>query len=198
VIAQESERLTRIVSDILLANQLDAGRLRLTTQEVDIARLASDVVEEMQATLDGRRDISLELAAPDGSVVVSGDEDRLRQVLLNLVDNAVKYSPDGGRVQVEIEPRESGLRIAVSDEGLGIPHGEQQRIFSKFYRIDPHQTLGVGGTGLGLYICRELVRRMDGRVSVDSREGYGSTFFVDLPLAPLRLAEGHTAEPQPA
>jgi PAS domain S-box-containing protein len=198
VIAQESERLTRIVSDILLANQLDAGRLRLTTQEVDIARLASDVVEEMQATLDGRRDISLELAAPDGSVVVSGDEDRLRQVLLNLVDNAVKYSPNGGRVQVEIEPRESGLRIAVRDEGLGIPHGEQQRIFSKFYRIDPHQTLGVGGTGLGLYICRELVRRMDGRVSVDSREGHGSTFFVDLPLAPLRLAEEHAAEPQRA
>jgi PAS domain S-box-containing protein len=186
VIAQESERLTRIVSDILLANQIDSGRLRLQDQAVDVTGLARDVVDEIHAALlDGREDISLELVAPDRAAVVSGDEDRLRQVLLNLVDNAVKYSPDGGRVQVELEPRDNALRIAVRDEGLGIPHGEQQRIFGKFYRVDPQQTRGVGGTGLGLYICRELVRRMEGRVSVTSREGEGSTFVVDLPLAPV-------------
>jgi signal transduction histidine kinase len=110
-------------------------------------------------------------------------------VLLNLIDNAVKYSPEGGRVEIELEPRGSGLRIAVRDEGLGIPHGEQQRIFAKFYRLDPQQTRGVGGTGLGLYICRELVRRMEGRVSVSSREGEGSTFVVDLPLLPSSARE---------
>ena len=193
VIAQESERLTRIVSDILLANQIDAGKLRLRDQMVDMAGLARDVVEEVRAALNGRQDITLELVAPDTGSLVSGDEDRLRQVLLNLVDNAVKYSPEGGRVEIRLEPRENGLRIAVRDEGLGIPHGEQQRIFGKFYRIDPQQTLGVGGTGLGLYICRELVRRMEGRVWVDSQEGHGSTFVVDLPLAPTRAPE-----PQPA
>jgi PAS domain S-box-containing protein len=193
VIAQESERLTRIVGDILLANQLDAGRLQLSDQEVDVTGLARDVVEEMRAALDGREDITLELIAPPAGMLVSGDEDRLRQVLLNLVDNAVKYSPDGGRVEVALEPTESGLRIAVRDEGLGIPHGEQQRIFGKFYRVDPQQSRGVGGTGLGLYICRELVRRMEGRVSVTSREGHGSTFVVDLPLAPVRARQ-----PQPA
>jgi signal transduction histidine kinase len=193
VIAQESERLTRIVGDILLANQLDAGRLRLADQEVDIAGLARGVVDEMRAALDGRQDITLEMLGPDEGVLVTGDEDRLRQVLLNLIDNAVKYSPDGGRVQVELERRENGLRIAVRDEGLGIPHGELQRIFGKFYRVDPQQTRGVGGTGLGLYICRELVRRMEGRVWVTSREGHGSTFIVDLPLAPMRAPQ-----PQPA
>jgi signal transduction histidine kinase len=174
VIAQESERLTRIVADILLANQLDAGRLRLTDQEVDMAGVARDVVDEMRATLDGREDITLEMVGAVEGLLVTGDEDRLRQVLLNLVDNAVKYSP-------------------VSDQGLGIPHGELQRIFGKFYRVDPQQTRGVGGTGLGLYICRELVRRMEGRVWVTSREGQGSTFIVDLPLAaaPAR-------QPQPA
>jgi two-component system, OmpR family, phosphate regulon sensor histidine kinase PhoR len=193
IIAQESERLTRIVGDILLANQIDAGRLRLSHQEVDLAGLARDVVEEVGATLDGSEDVTLELVAPDSATPVSGDEDRLRQVLLNLVDNAVKYSPNGGRIEVRLEPRDDGLRIRVRDEGLGIPHGEQQRIFGKFYRVDAQQISGVGGTGLGLYICRELVRRMDGRIWVTSREGHGSTFVVDLPLSRVL-----TPEPQPA
>jgi signal transduction histidine kinase len=193
VIAQESERLTRIVSDVLLANQIDAGRLRLRDQEVDVAGLARDVVDEMRAALDGRDDIAFELLVPDPVGRVIADEDRLRQVLLNLIDNAVKYSPDGGRVEVELEQRQSSLRIAVRDQGLGIPHDEQQRIFGKFYRVDPQQTLGVGGTGLGLYISRELVRRMQGRVWVTSREGEGSTFVVALPLAAVPAAQ-----PQPA
>ena len=105
-------------------------------------------------------------------------------MLINLIDNAVKYSPDGGRIEVNVEPRDSGIRVVVRDEGIGIPGKEQQRIFGKFYRVDPQLSRGVGGTGLGLYICRELVRRMHGRISVDSREGEGSTFVVDLPLAP--------------
>jgi two-component system, OmpR family, phosphate regulon sensor histidine kinase PhoR len=189
VIAQESERLTRIVGDILLANQLDAGRLRLTDQEFDAVGLVRNVAAEVEASLSGNEGISLEAVTPESVALVSGDEDRLRQVLLNLIDNAVKYSPQGGRVEIELELRDSGLRIAVRDEGLGIPHGEQQRIFGKFYRLDPQQTRGVGGTGLGLYICRELVRRMEGRVSVSSREGEGSTFVVDLPLLPSSARE---------
>ena len=189
VVAQESERLTRIVGDILLANQIDAGRLRLKDLEVDVAELARAVVEEMEATLSGKEGILLELDTPASLPRVSGDEDKLRQVLLNLIDNAVKYSPDGGRVTVRVEQRDSGLRIAVTDEGLGIAHGEQQRIFGKFYRIDPQQTRGVGGTGLGLYICRELVRHMAGRVTVTSREGHGSTFVIDLPLLPIGTRE---------
>jgi PAS domain S-box-containing protein len=193
VIAQESERLTRIDADILLANQIDAGRLRLSDQEFDVAGLVRDLVDQVEASLAGTEGISLELVAPETLAPVSGDEDKLRQVLLNLIDNAVKYSPDGGHIQIEVEQRDSGLRIAVRDQGLGIPHGEEQRIFGKFYRVDPQQSRGVGGTGLGLYISRELVRRMEGRVSVASREGEGSTFVVDLPLMPLRVRE-----PQPA
>jgi PAS domain S-box-containing protein len=189
VVAQESERLTRIVGDILLANQIDAGRLRLKDLEFDVAELVRAVVEEMEAVLSGKEGIELVLEAPESLPRVFGDEDKLRQVLLNLVDNAIKYSPDGGRVGIRVEQRDSGLRIAVSDEGLGIPHADLQRIFGKFYRVDPQQTRGVGGTGLGLYICRELVRHMDGRVSVTSREGHGSTFVVDLPLLPIAHRE---------
>jgi len=183
VIADESERLSRITSDILLASNLDSGRLRLERKELDVGQLVREVVAEMRALFADRDDISFELTIPDSLAPVSADGDKLRQVLINLLDNAVKYSPDGGRVGVRVEPQNNGLRLAVSDEGLGIAHGEQQRIFGKFYRVDPQQSRGVGGTGLGLYICRELVRWMEGRVSVASREGAGSTFVVDLPLA---------------
>ena len=99
---------------------------------------------------------------------VAGDPDKVGRVLINLVDNAVKYSPDGGRVTVRVERAGSHVRFAVADEGLGIPPAEQRRVFEKFYRLDPNMTRGVGGTGLGLYICRELVRRMDGRIWVES------------------------------
>jgi PAS domain S-box-containing protein len=188
VIAQESERLTRIVGDILLANQIEAGRLKFKKQEVDLRAIAQEAIDEIRATLVARDDIAFELAAPE-SMVVHGDGDKLRQVLLNLVDNAVKYSPAGGRIEVHLETRVNGLRMEVRDEGIGIPHAELKRIFGKFYRVDPQLIRGVGGTGLGLYICRELVRRMEGRLSVTSAEGQGSTFVVDLPLQQIRPPE---------
>ena len=183
VIAHESERLSRIADDILFANKLDSGQLALGENGIDLRALARDVVEEMRGCFAAREDISFELTVPDALDSVAGDPDRLRQVLINLIDNAVKYSPDGGRVEVAVESRDGGVRIAVRDQGIGIAPLEQRRIFGKFYRVDPGLARGVGGTGLGLYICRELVRRMDGRLSVSSEEGKGSTFAVDLPVA---------------
>ena len=198
VIAHECERLTRIVGDILLANQLDAGRMRLVREEIEVDVLVREVVEQMRASLDGAATVELAIESPGRLEPVVGDADKLRQILLNLVDNAVKYSPEGGRVELRVEPRDGGLRFEVSDHGLGIAHGEQQRIFGKFYRVDPNLTRGVGGTGLGLYICRELARRMDGRVSVRSREGEGSTFVVDLPLVAARPGQQAAAVSQSA
>ena len=197
VITTESERLTRIASDILLANTLDSGRLRLETGRVDLGDLAKEVVEEMRSAFAEREDIMITLRPVNGGAQVSADPDKLRQVLINLVDNAVKYSPDGGRVEIEVEPRDSGIRVVVRDEGIGIAGNDQQRIFGKFYRVDPHLSRGVGGTGLGLYICRELVRRMQGRISVESREGSGSTFCVDLPVAPVAASERQAAVSDP-
>ncbi|HKB19621.1 MAG TPA: ATP-binding protein [Gaiellaceae bacterium] len=189
VIAQESERLSRVAGDILLANRIDSGRLQLDTKRLDVGLLVQDVVAHMRSGFAEREDVRLELVAVESGVFVAGDEDKLRQVLINLVDNAVKYSPDGGAIEVRVEPNGTSLRVSVRDEGLGIPHGEQQRIFGKFYRVDPQLSRGVGGTGLGLYICRELVRRMDGRLTVTSKEGEGSTFAVELPLAVAPVAE---------
>jgi signal transduction histidine kinase len=120
---------------------------------------------------------------------VVGDGVRAHQVLANLIDNAIKYSPGGGRVEVAAEQDGESVRFSVRDEGLGIPIGEQDRIFEKFYRLDPDNRHGVGGSGLGLYICRELVRSMNGRLWVESAPARGATFVFELPIAEPLLAE---------
>ncbi len=183
VIVQESERLTRVASDILLAGRLDTGGIKLAVEQVDIVPLAREVADEVGTSDLGNGKLAIEVVATTAVAPFAGDSDRLRQVLINLVENAVKYSPSGGKIEIRVESDDGHLRVAVQDTGVGIAQGEQRRIFGKFYRVDPNQTRGVGGTGLGLYICRELVRRMNGRIWVDSREGHGSTFFVELPVA---------------
>ena len=181
VVASESERLARIVNDVLWASRLDAGVLDVTIESCDATVLAGAVVAAAKAHLPGGIELALETGP--GIPLVAGDPDKVRQVLVNLVDNAVKYSPDGGLVEVRVEATDRTVRFLVSDRGLGIPAAEHGRIFEKFFRLDPNLTRGVGGTGLGLYICRELVLRMGGRIWVESEEGTGSTFAFELPVA---------------
>jgi two-component system phosphate regulon sensor histidine kinase PhoR len=182
IIAQECDRLTHIVNEILLADHLDSGRLRFLPAPVDPLQAVTKVVEA--ARVYAPESVAIEVEAGDELPALSADPEHLRQILANLVDNAVKYSPDGGRISVHVESRNGFVRFAVGDEGLGIPTGEQDRIFDKFYRLDPNLTRGVRGTGLGLYICRELVRRMEGHIAVESTPGKGSRFVVDLPVLP--------------
>jgi PAS domain S-box-containing protein len=181
IIASESDRLTRIVDDVLWASRVDSGRLTLAIDRFDAAQLAAGIVAAARAHLPAG--IRIAFDASRSLPPAAGDPDKVRQVLANLLDNAVKYSPDGGDVELRIEAQEGRMRFSVRDRGLGVPPAEQARIFEKFYRLDPQLTRGVGGTGLGLYICRELVRRMGGRIWVASGEGAGSTFFFELPLA---------------
>ena len=180
IISTESARLARLLDDILWVSRLDSGQADTFITPVEARELISDVVDATRTHLPPT--LSLELHQPEAPTVVAADPDKLRQVLLNLVENAVKYS-NAGRIEVRVEPQDGMLRFSVRDEGLGIPPEEQERIFDKFHRLDPHMTHGVGGTGLGLYICRELVERMDGRIWVDSEPGRGTTFTFELPLA---------------
>jgi PAS domain S-box-containing protein len=178
IIEAESVRLTRIVEQILVAGQLDADAVELELEPCDPGEVAAGVVETASLNLpDG---ISLRLESDDARPVLC-DVNKLRQVLINLVDNAIKYSPNGGDVEIRLDARNGECLIEVADEGLGIPSSERERIFEKFYRLDPEQTRGVGGSGLGLYICRELVKRMNGRLEVESEPGKGSRFTVRLP-----------------
>ena len=179
VIAEESGRLSEIVNDLLLASQLDTGKLQANVEACDPREIVA--VELEAARVHAPDSIELRLTAPQVLPAVSADPGQLRQVLSNLIDNAIKYSPSGGAVTVALEPRDRFVRFSVSDDGLGIPRDEQSRIFEKFYRLDPDMTQGIGGTGLGLYICRELVRRVDGRIWVESDGNSGSTFVVEIP-----------------
>ncbi len=181
VIAGESERLARIVNDILLASRLDSGAATVEISRTDAAGLARDVLAAAEAHLPPG--VELALAVPEPGPQVAADPDGLRQVLVNLVENAVKYSPDGGLVELHVAPVDGRVRFAVRDRGLGIPASEHDRIFEKFFRLDPNLSRGVGGTGLGLYISNEIVRRMGGRIRVESEPGHGSTFSFELPLA---------------
>jgi histidine kinase len=171
-----------MVNDILLASRVDSRELELSTERVDVSTLAAEVLAAVRAL--AAESLTLELVAPGSLPPVFCDGDKLRQVLTNLIANAVKYSPAGGRIQVELKPRAGELDIAVRDEGLGIATADQRLIFEKFYRADAKMTRGVSGSGLGLYISRELVNRMGGTISVESELGKGSTFAVTLPLSP--------------
>jgi signal transduction histidine kinase len=180
IIERETERLTAIVGQILLADQLGTDSFRIERESCDLRMLADEVIRAARVRApDG---ITVDLDAPDELPAVSGDEDKLRQVLVNLVENAIKYSPGGGTVVVSLAATNGNGRIAVRDQGIGIAHADHQRIFEKFTRLDPGLTRGVGGTGLGLYITRELIDRMGGTIQVRSAPGEGSTFTVELPV----------------
>jgi two-component system, OmpR family, phosphate regulon sensor histidine kinase PhoR len=181
IVLEQSERLSGLVEQILLAAQLDSGGLQVASEHFDAAHLARNVVETSRPRLPAG--LEVELATPPELPSVLGDSSRTRHVLSNLLENAIKYSPDGGRIKVIVSPEAGRLRFTVRDEGLGIPRREQERIFEKFYRLDAPMSRGVGGSGLGLYICRELVRRMGGRIWVSSEPGAGSSFSFELPMA---------------
>ena len=189
LIADESERLGRIVNEILLANQLDSGRVDVEFEPFEPAELVERVVESIRTHAPPTVTVSHKAAGDLPSI--SADSDKVRQVLVNLIENAIKYSPEGGHVEVEVEEHDGAVRFGVRDEGLGIAPEDQDRIFEKFYRADPQMVRGVGGTGLGLYICKELVSRMGGRIWVEPNDGKGSAFFFELQTAEV-LAHGDT------
>jgi len=181
MIAVQSRRLADLVDEILVTGQLDSGSLRVVTEPFDPEDLVWAVAETARHRVGD--ETTIDVVVPAVLPKVAGDAERTRQVLTNLLDNAIKYSPQGGRIEIRVEADDSNARFVVRDEGLGIPLGEQKLIFDKFYRLDPHHRRGISGSGLGLYICRELVRSMHGRIWVDSDPGQGSTFTFELPVA---------------
>jgi len=180
-IASESERLIRIVDDLLNVARLEAGALGLTLASTDVAEVAREALAHVGEQGSNGHRFSIEIEP--GVLFVRADREKLAQILDNLVDNAVKFSPEGGAIRIAARRRTDTAEISVVDEGMGISRADQQRIFTKFYRTEGVARSGVPGTGLGLFLARGLVVAMGGRIWVDSREGEGSSFTFELPLA---------------
>jgi two-component system, chemotaxis family, CheB/CheR fusion protein len=179
-----SDRLTRITKDLLDVVRLQAGRLVLRREPLDLVNITKRVLSEIQRNTD-RHQLALRMDPPSLSVLlVLVDGERIGQVLANLLTNAIKYSPQGGEIEVvvcEQMERQAAL-ISIRDQGIGIPQAEQARIFGRFFRASNAEDILISGTGLGLYLCRELILQHEGQIWFESHEGAGSTFFVRLPL----------------
>jgi signal transduction histidine kinase len=179
MITEQSSRLAEIVNNLLIASQLDTGTLHVTIEACDARELVTLEIDAARTHLPETMEVVL--LAPNDIPPVAADPGQLRQVLGNLIENAIKYSPGAGTIEVTLEAVDTNVRFAIRDSGPGIPKSEQQRIFERFYRLPPEATRGVRGTGLGLYICQELVQRVDGHIWVESDGSSGSTFVVEIP-----------------
>jgi signal transduction histidine kinase len=196
LVFQQAEQLAALVDNLLDVSRIESGRVTLEPSALDLADALWPILEAAGASAP-RHALSTDLAP--AARWVRADPDKVRQILANLVSNAVKYSPDGGRVTVtaRFEPGIDGVTIAVADEGMGIPEEQLDRIFDRFQRVDAPATRGIRGTGLGLFIVRELVELHGGTIRVESTVGRGSTFRFTLPAAAAPAAPpGGVAAPE--
>ena len=180
-IINETDDLARLAGDTFLITQMETGHFTFKWSEIEMGSFILDAIAR------GRADHPVGLDVPAGLPRVTADPERLRQVLSNLISNAVKYSPGGDSVVVRArQPAGGHVQIEVIDHGLGIPHDQMNRLFQKFERVRTEQHSRIGGTGLGLYICRLIVEGHGGRIWAESEPGLGSTFSVLLPLDPRK------------
>jgi PAS domain S-box-containing protein len=179
VIEEEADRLAELIDDLLAASKIQAeNTVRLTLSDVQLDQLAARAVERFSKQTQRHTFV---LSFPSNYPAIQGDARLLRQVIDNLLTNAIKYSPNGGTITVGGRYSETAVNFFVRDEGVGIPESEQQRIFDRFYRIDGNLTSKTKGTGLGLYLVRAIITAHRGEIHVKSQLGHGSTFYFSLP-----------------
>lgn len=190
---EEVERLSRIVNSLLVISRLDYGHGGMEKSCVNLGDLVRDTAEQMQALAE---DKNITIACQLNPVDVLGDETRLRQVVVNLLDNAIKYTQNGGRIEIVTGPSGACARLQVSDNGIGIPADALPHIFERFYRADRARSRASGGVGLGLSIVNAICAAHNGDISVASIEGHGSQFTVELPLYDPELARRAKQSPE--
>lgn len=182
IIRSHALRLSRITDDLLKLSRIEAGKLEPEFLPVSLAELVSSAVEAVR-TRAGENRLSLSIACPPDLPAVRGDANLLREVLQNLLDNAIQYTPPGGSIEVGAARDGPFARVTVADTGIGVPEAAQTRIFERFYRVDAARSRELGSTGLGLAIVKHIVEAQGGRVGVESAVGQGSRFFFTIPLA---------------
>jgi two-component system phosphate regulon sensor histidine kinase PhoR len=181
LIEEDTIRLTRLIDDLLSLSLIESGAVPLVVTEVDLRALAASVLEELSPAAEARR-LTIELDLPD-PCPATADPDRVRQILVNFLDNAIKYNRPGGSIRVSAAREGSWVRFSIADTGLGIEEHHLARIFERFYRVDPARSRELGGTGLGLSIVKHIVEAHGGQVQVTSRPGEGSVFSFTLPIS---------------
>lgn len=175
----EINRLTRLTNDLLELTKVDAGIIRLDKHIVNLGEIVKESVLSVHDSFAGK---NIEVVINPQELMIQVDPDRLKQVLINLLHNAFKYTPEGGKVTIETFHQDGEALIKVSDTGIGIPQEEMSLIFEKFYRVDKSRDSAVRGTGLGLSIAKNLVELHGGRIFLESQEGSGSCFIIGLPI----------------
>jgi PAS domain S-box-containing protein len=187
VIGEEADRLGHQIQDLLEASRLQAGGMRLELHDFSLSELAARVVERFAPQASTMHTIELRL--PPDLPLVHADSERVREVLENLVANAIKYSPDGGTIRVAARSERDVAIVSVSDQGVGITADEQRKLFRRFYRVDNPLRRETQGVGLGLFLARAIVEAHGGRIWVESQPGRGSRFSFTLPLATPQLPD---------
>jgi PAS domain S-box-containing protein len=178
VIEEEADRLTQLIDNLLDASRLQAGGLKLNLSDVSLDRMAQQLADKFRTQTNQH---TLTADFPRGMPIIQADAARLEQVLSNLIGNAIKYSPQGGAIRVTGRVLPDEVIVSVSDEGIGIPSEEQERIFDRFYRVDDALSRRTAGSGLGLYLAKAVVEAHGGRIWVESAPGHGASFSFALP-----------------
>jgi signal transduction histidine kinase len=192
VMLTQTERLSRLIDQLLELSRLESGELPLRREEVLLAPLVAQVLSEIEVARSDRG-VGVTSHVPDDLPSVEADRERVHQVLFNLLDNAVRFTPSGGSVTVSADRHDGSVEVRVADTGVGIPAEHLPRLFERFYRADPSRSREDGGTGIGLAIARSVVEAHGGHINAQSEPGVGSVFTFDLPVAPA--AKDRRGEP---
>ncbi|MBS6366876.1 MAG: HAMP domain-containing protein [Clostridiales bacterium] len=182
VIVSEADRMTRIVQDLLTLSKFDYGKMEMNIARFPFAKAVQGVYEAV--VLDAQNHgHQLTLTLPDQLPEVDGDRERIEQVIMNIVSNAIKYTPDGGQIDITAGMEDKQVFVRISDNGIGIPQKDLPRLFERFYRVDKARSRASGGTGLGLSIAKEILNQHHGEIAIDSVYGEGTTVTITLPIA---------------
>jgi two-component system sensor histidine kinase VicK len=182
VIDSESERMTRLVKDLLQLSKLDYDNIQWNMKKIDIYKIVNECVYRMKISTEQKNQV-LEFIADQDIPKIMGDKDRIEQVIVNILSNAIKYTSENGKIEVSLKLEGDSILIKVADNGIGIPKEDLPRLFERFYRVDKARSRMLGGTGLGLSIARQIVEAHKGKIRIQSEYGQGTQVFINLPVA---------------